>query len=212
MKICKEAYEKGFQVNTHAIGDSAVRNMLNLYAYILKDFNAKRWRIEHSQLVNPDDLIKFKKYSIIPSVQTSHATSDMYWAEQRLGAERIKNAYAYKALLAQNGWLISGSDFPVENINPLLGFYAAVSRKDLKGFPQNGFQMENALSRDEALKAMTIWAAKGCFEDREKGSIEDGKLADFIITDKDIMTVPDSEIPSVKVIATYIGGEKVFSK
>lgn len=209
-KICAEAYAYGYQVNTHAIGDSAVRTILKIYSAFLIGSNDLRWRIEHSQVVDPDDLDDYKKYNVIPSVNMVHATSDMYWAEDRLGKTRIKYAYAYKDLLNTNGWLCNGSDFPVENINPLYGFYAAVSRKDMKAYPEEGFQKENALTRDEALKAMTIWAAKSFFEEKEKGSIEAGKYADFVVLDKDILSVMENEIPTVKVLMTFINGEKVY--
>ena len=209
--ICEKALKYGYQVNTHAIGDSGVRFILNIYGEFLKDTNDLRWRIEHSQVVHPDDFKLFKKYSIIPSVQPTHATSDMYWAEDRLGEKRITDAYAYKKLLQQNGWIISGTDFPVEDINPLYTFYAAVARKDLKAYPENGFQMENALTCEEALKSMTIWAAKGSFEENEKGSIEPGKNADFVVLDKDIMKIEVNKIPNVKVVKTFVGGEEVYS-
>jgi hypothetical protein len=209
-EICAMAFKYGYQVNTHAIGDSAMRVVLDIYGSFLKNKNDLRWRIEHSQVVSPDDISKFGKYSIIPSVNTVHATSDMYWAEMRLGTDRVKFAYAYKNLLEQNKWLCNGSDFPVENINPIYGFYAAVVRRDLKGYPDKGFQTENALSRIEALKAMTIWAAKSFFEENEKGSIESGKYADFVILDRDIMTVDEKEIPLAKVLMTFINGKKVY--
>ncbi len=208
--ICNILYKAGFQVNTHAIGDSAVRMVLKTYAKYLKGENDKRWRIEHAQVVSPIDFHYFGEYSIIPAVNTTHATSDMYWAEDRLGAERIKTAYAYKQLLAENNWCTNGSDFPIESINPLFGFYAAVARMDHKGYPKDGFQIENALTRQEALKAMTIWAAKGSFAENERGSIEVGKYADFVILDRDIMEVDQSEIYNTVVKATYIQGEKVF--
>lgn len=209
--ICEIAMKYGYQVNTHAIGDSAMRTVLDIYSYFLKSKNDLRWRIEHSQVVSPDDIDKFGKFSIIPSVNMVHATSDMYWAEKRLGATRIKFAYAYKNLLQQNGWLCNGSDFPVENINPIYGFYAAVMRKDLKGFPEKGFQIENAISREEALKAMTIWAAKSFFEEDEKGSVEAGKYADIVVLDRDIMTVAEKDIPLAKIVMTFINGKKVYS-
>jgi predicted amidohydrolase YtcJ len=208
---CNIAYENNYQVNTHAIGDSAVRQVLKIYAEILKGKNDRRWRIEHSQVVDPNDITMFGGLSIIPSVQPTHATSDMYWAEARLGKDRVKNAYAYKSLLLQNSWIPFGTDFPIEEIDPLLTFYAAVFRMDIKGFPDNGFQIENAISRSDALKAMTIWAAKACFEENEKGSLEAGKYADFVILDKDIMTIPEKEVLSVKVLKTFIRGEKVYS-
>lgn len=209
--ICAEAYKYGYQVNTHAIGDSAVRTILNIYAEYLKGANDLRWRIEHSQVVAPVDLGNYKKYNVIPSVNMVHATSDMYWVVDRLDETRVKYAYAYKDLLNTNGWLCNGSDFPIENINPVYGFYAAVCRKDLKGFPDDGFQKENALTRIEALKAMTLWAAKSFFEEREKGSIEPGKYADFVVLDKDILSVPENEISSANVLMTFVNGEKVYS-
>lgn len=210
-EICELAYKHGYQVNTHCIGDEANRLMLHIYADILKGKNDKRWRIEHAQLIHPDDFTLFSGYSVIPSIQASHATSDMPWAENRLGPERIKYAYAYKMLLETNGWLANGSDFPVEDIDPLKGFYAAVSRKDLKGNPPGGFQMENALTREEALKAMTIWAAKAAFEENEKGSLEAGKFADFVVLDRDIMQVEEAEIPETKVMMTVIAGKTVYN-
>ncbi|MFH0866342.1 MAG: amidohydrolase family protein [Bacteroidota bacterium] len=209
--ICAEAFKYGYQVNTHAIGDSAVRTVINLYAQFLKGTNDLRWRIEHSQIVDPVDLKSFSKFNIIPSVNMIHATSDMYWAKDRLDETRIKYAYAYNDLLKTNGWLCNGSDFPVENIDPVYGFYAAVCRKDLKGFPDDGFLKENAITRIDALKAMTIWAAKSFFEEKEKGSIEPGKYADFVVFDKDILSVPENEIPTAKVLMTFINGEKVYN-
>jgi predicted amidohydrolase YtcJ len=204
-------YEKGFQMNTHCIGDSANRLILDVYGKVLKDVNDKRWRIEHAQVIHPKDFNKFKKYTIIPSIQSTHATSDMYWAEDRLGPERVKGAYAYKDLLEQNGMVALGTDFPVEGINPMNTFYAAVIRKDNKGYPDNGYQMENALSRKEALKGMTIWAAISNFEENEKGSLEVGKAADFVIMDTDIMEAKEDKILGAKVLETFINGESVFS-
>jgi hypothetical protein len=210
-EVCKLAFENNYQVNTHAIGDSANRMILNTYAEYLGGKNDLRWRIEHAQVVEPADFHYFEDYSIIPSVQPTHATSDMYWAGDRLGPVRIKNAYALKKLLQTNQWIPLGTDFPVEKINPIYTFYAAVARKDLNQWPKDGFQTENALSREEALKGMTTWAAKGSFEEGQKGSLEKGKFADFIILDKDIMTIPENEIPAVKVLATYSNGIKVYS-
>jgi len=210
-EMCRKAYDAGFQVNTHAIGDSGNRIMLKTYARYLKGPNDRRWRVEHAQVVNRDDLHYFKDFSIIPSIQTTHCTSDMYWAEERLGPERIKTAYAYHDLLQQNGWLINGTDFPVEGISPLRTFYAAVARKDLKGWPEGGFQPENALTREEALKSITIWPAKGSFEEDFKGSIEPGKVADFVLLDKDIIEIPENEVPYIKVVATYLDGVQLLS-
>lgn len=199
-----------FQMCTHAIGDSANRVMLNIYNKVLKGKNDKRWRIEHAQVVNPNDFNLFGKANVIPSVQPTHATSDMYWAGQRLGASRVKDAYAYKQLLKQNGWIPLGTDFPVENINPLLTFYAATVRADAKGFPKGGFQIENALTPQEALRGMTIWAAKANFEENEKGSLEIGKFADFVILDHDILKATPQNILNTKVLKTYLNGEKVY--
>ena len=201
-----------FQMCTHAIGDSANREILNIYNKYLKAGNDKRWRIEHAQVINENDFDLFGKASVIPSVQPTHATSDMYWAGDRLGTERLKNSYALKKLLQQNGWLPLGTDFPVEDISPFKTFLAAVFRRDATGFPDSGFQKENALSREEAIRGMTIWAAKADFLENETGSIEAGKKADFIILDKDLMHIPENEILNTKIVATYSGGKKVYGK
>ena len=211
-KYCQKALDHGYQVNTHAIGDSANRLMLNVYGEYLKDKNDLRWRIEHCQVVASDDFELFEKYSIVPSSQPTHATSDMYWADERLGSERIKGAYAYRQLLDAYGWIPLGTDFPIENINPLYTYYAAIERKDLKGWPEDGFQTENALSRTDALKGMTIWAAMAAFEEKVRGSIEPGKNADFVVLEKDIMTIPGHEIPEVKVVRTFVDGKEVYGK
>jgi predicted amidohydrolase YtcJ len=202
----------GFQMCTHAIGDSGNRTILNVYARHLDRKNDLRWRIEHAQVINKNDLDVFGEYNIIPSVQPTHATSDMYWAKDRLGQQRLSGAYAYKDLLKQNGWLPLGTDFPVEDISPVKTFYAAVVRKDANGWPSKGYMMQNALSREEALKGMTIWAAKSNFEENEKGSIEKGKFADFIIIDEDLMSINEKDILRTKILATYVNGEKVFER
>jgi hypothetical protein len=203
--------QKGFQINTHCIGDSANRTILDLYAKHLKGKNDLRWRIEHAQVLSPEDFDKFGKYAIIPSVQPTHATSDMFWALDRLGKERLRDAYAYQDLLKQNNMLALGSDFPVEDINPLYGFHAAVARKDAQGNPVDGFQMENALSREHALRGMTIWAAYAAFEEKEKGSIETGKLADFVILEKDILKIPVNETRDTKIVRTFLGGKVAYN-
>ena len=203
--------ESDFQVNTHAIGDSANRIMLDIYGKYLKGKNDRRWRIEHAQIISPTDFVKFANFSIIPSVQPTHATSDMYWAEDRLGATRIKGAYAYQDLLKQYGMLALGSDFPVEHYNPMFGFHAAVARVDSKGYPIGGFNPENTISREDALRGMTIWAAFASFEEKSRGSIEKGKAADFVILNDDILKVDESKLRDVKVLRTIIDGESVFT-
>lgn len=200
------------QMCTHAIGDSGNRQLLNIYAQVLKGKNDRRWRIEHAQIVSENDFGFFTSHNIIPSVQPTHATSDMYWAEERVGAERMRGAYAYKRLLETNGWMPLGTDFPVEYISPFKTFYAAVFRKDAKDFPAGGFQMVNALTREQTLRGMTIWAAKAAFEEKEKGSLEKGKAADFIMLDNDLITCKEQVILQTKVLYTYINGEKVFGK
>jgi predicted amidohydrolase YtcJ len=210
--VAKIIYEKGWQMCTHAIGDSGNRTMLKTYARYLKGKNDLRWRIEHAQVVNENDFHFFGNYNIIPSVQPTHATSDMYWAEQRLGPARVKGAYAYRQLLKENNWIPLGTDFPVEDISTFKTFFAAVIRQDTKGFPAGGYQMENSLTREETLRGMTIWAAKASFEEKQKGSLEKGKFADFIILDTDLMSCEAAAILKAKVLATYSAGKKVYGK
>lgn len=211
-EVAEKIAKHNFQMCTHAIGDSANRSILKIYNKVLGGKNDKRWRIEHAQVVAREDFGLFGTANVVPSVQPTHATSDMYWAGDRLGQARLKGAYAYKQLMQQNGWLPLGTDFPVEDINPIFTFYAATVRKDAKNYPAGGFQMENALSREEALRGMTIWAAKANFEEKEKGSIEKGKFADFIILDQDLMRTDPSKILNTQVLKTYVNGEKVYEK
>ncbi len=208
--VAEKLINTNFQMCTHAIGDSGNRIILKIYAELLKGKNDKRWRVEHAQVIDSSDFHYFGENNIIPSVQPTHATSDMYWAELRLGSSRIKNAYAYKKLLNQNDWMPLGTDFPVEYISPLKTFLAAVTRKDADGYPKNGFQTENALSREQTIRGMTIWAARAAFEENEKGSLETGKSADFIMLDTDLMHCQEKEILKTKVISTFINGEKVY--
>ena len=209
-KICQLAYDNNYAVATHCIGDSANRLMLNTYGKFLKSKNDRRWRIEHSQIIHTYDFSKFAQFSIVPSIQTTHCTSDMYWAENRVGEERIKGAYSYQTLLNQLEWLPNGTDFPVENIEPLFTFYAGVFRMDSKGWPEGGWQMDEGLSREQTLRSMTIWAAKSSFDEHEKGSLENGKWADFIILDTDLMTASPKEVLDTKILSTWSAGEKVF--
>ena len=204
--------KKRWQMCTHAIGDSGNRTILKVYAKYLKGKNDLRWRIEHAQVVNQNDFKLFGDYSVVPSVQPTHATSDMYWAGDRLGPERVKGAYAFKQLLEQNGWIPLGTDFPVEDISPFKTFYAAVVRKDAKGWPNSGYQIENALTREQALRGMTIWAARSNFEENEKGSLEKGKFADFVILDADLMKAAPEKLLHVNVLKTFVSAEKVYEK
>ncbi|MDF0706577.1 amidohydrolase [Flagellimonas okinawensis] len=194
-----------YQMNTHAIGDSANIVVLRAYDKALEGKTDRRWKVEHAQVISPSDFDYYEK-GIIPSVQPTHATSDMYWAEDRLGSERVQGAYAYKDLLNKAGLVALGTDFPVEQVSPFLTFYAAVARQDVEQYPEGGFQMENALSREQTLKGMTIWAAYSNFEEGEKGSIEPGKFADFVILSDDIMTIPSEEIPNVSAEHVFLGG------
>ncbi len=211
-KICQLALDNNFIVATHAIGDSANRLVLNTYGKFLKGKNDRRWRIEHAQVINQNDFSKFAEFSIVPSIQATHCTSDMTWAGTRLGEERIKGAYAYKTLLAQNGWLPNGTDFPVENIDPLYTFFASVFRTDFNGSPEGGWQLNEGLSPEQTLRSMTNWAAKAAFEENEKGSLEPGKFADFVILDTDLMTATPKEVLKAKVESTWIAGENVFGE
>lgn len=206
----KLAYDHGYQMIIHAIGDAATRRIIDVYSQYLQGPNNLRWRIEHAQVVHPDDFERLGQYSIIPAIQSIHATSDMRWAGSRLGPERLKNSYAQQRLLAQNDWIPNGTDFPVEEIYPLWTYHAAVFRKDHTGYPEGGFQMEEALTREQALRSMTIWAAMAAFEENEKGSLEAGKMADFIMLDHDIMETTEAEILQTKVLGTWIGGKAMF--
>jgi hypothetical protein len=199
-----------FQINTHCIGDSSNRLILNLYGKYLQGKNDLRWRIEHAQVVNVNDFYLYNQYNIIPSVQPTHATSDMYWAEKRLGKNRIKGAYAFQQLLEQNQLIALGSDFPVEHVNPLYGFHAAITRQDAQNYPEGGFEIANALDRVQTLKGMTIWAAYASFWEKEIGSLEVGKYADFIILNEDIMTISPEKTRNVKIKETWVQGERVY--
>jgi predicted amidohydrolase YtcJ len=209
--LAARLYNSEFQMNTHAIGDSANSVVLKTYDSLLQNDENRRWRVEHAQVMDNRDFKYFDGENIIPSVQPTHATSDMYWAEDRLGEQRTGFAYAYKTLLDNAGKVALGTDFPIENVNPFLTFYAAVARQDLENHPEGGFNPDEKLSREETLKGMTIWAAYANFEDQEKGSLELGKFADFILVDQDPMKVELNKIPVTKVLSTYIGGEKVYS-
>jgi predicted amidohydrolase YtcJ len=201
--------KKGFQMNTHAIGDAANHEVLNAYKKVLTIDPDPRWRIEHAQVVSEIDR-EFFGSKILPSIQPTHATSDMFWADERLGEGRIKNAYAYKTLLDWSGRVALGTDFPVEHVSPLKTFYASVARTTEKQLPLGGFQIEDGLTRTEALKGMTIWAAYANFEEEIKGSIEVGKMADMVILKEDIMEIDINTVTNIDVVATIVDGVIVY--
>ena len=209
-KKLKKIKDFGFQACTHAIGDSTNRTILKSYGEILKTSNDFRWRVEHVQCISPEDIHLFKKYNIIPSVQPTHATSDFSWALLRLGKNRLTNCYRYQTLFEENRIIALGTDFPVEEINPIHTFYAAVFRKNKDGLPLNGFQKNESLNRLDALKGMTIWPALANFEENEKGSLEINKAADMIVLDKDILDENQKKILNTKVLYTIIDGEIVY--
>jgi predicted amidohydrolase YtcJ len=213
-RIAELALRTGFQVGVHAIGDRGNRIVLDAYEKALKAVPTAdhRFRIEHAQVISPADIPRFAKLGVIPSMQTSHQTSDMRWAETRLGPERIKGAYAWRSLLNTGVIIPNGTDFPVEQVNPLISFHSAVTRQDSTGWPAGGWYPDQVMTRAEALKAMTIWAAYAGFQEKLMGSITPGKYADFVILDHDIMTVPVSEILSTHVNSTWIGGRTVYER
>jgi hypothetical protein len=212
LEKAERLYQAGFQVNTHCIGDSANTMVLNWYEQVVDTDRKHRWRIEHAQLVRENDQERFAALAVIPSVQPTHATSDMYWAEERIGSERIRYAYPYQDLLRKTGLLALGTDFPVEGIDPLKTFYAAIFRQDVKGWPEGGFTPQQRLTREQALRGMTIWAAYAQFEEKEKGSLEKGKNADFVVLDKDLLKAEREELLQTKVLNTVVNGKLVFTR
>ncbi len=200
----------GLQANTHCIGDSSLSLVLQAYAEVLGGTNDNRWRIEHAQVTDQADWNLFQENSIVPSVQPTHATSDMKWAEERIGKDRLRTAYAYKSLMELNGWIPLGTDFPVEDIDPLKTFVSAVFRRKLSGEPNGGFEVQEALTAEQALKGMTIWAALAEFQETNLGSIEVGKSADFVILNSNLLKSSFETASQTKVQATFIKGEKVY--
>ncbi len=212
--VAESALRHGFQVATHAIGDRGNRNVLDAYEAALKAVPRAdhRFRVEHAQIIDPADIPRFAALGVIPSMQGSHQTSDMRWAQDRLGPSRIRGAYAWASLLNTGVVVPNGSDAPVEEVNPLISFHSSVTREDATGWPQGGWYPEQRMTRDQALKSMTIWPAYAGFQDSVMGSITPGKYADFTVLDRDIMQVPESEILKTGVVATYVGGKSVYTK
>lgn len=210
----KAAREAGFQVATHAIGDATNRQILDAYEKVLKEMpdSDHRYRIEHAQVIALEDIPRFAQLGVLPSMQSVHATSDKNMAEDRVGPERIKGAYAWRKLINAGSILPNGSDAPVELVNPYHGIYAAVTRKDRAGDPEGGWYGGECLTREEALQSFTIWGAFAAFEEDMKGSIEAGKLADFTVIDRDLMTCPEADLKDILVLRTVVGGEVVYQR
>jgi predicted amidohydrolase YtcJ len=213
-EVAERALKTGFQVNTHAIGDRGNRIVLDAYEQALKAVPVAdhRFRIEHAQIINPDDIPRFASLGVIPSMQASHQTSDMYWAGTRLGSTRLLGAYAWRSLLNNGSIIPNGSDFPVEQVNPLISFHAAFSRQDARDWPPNGWYPEQKMTRDEALRSITLWPAYAAFQENVMGSLTPGKLADFVVLDQDIMRVAPEQVLRTQVLATFVGGKAVYER
>ncbi len=211
-RVAELGLRHGFQVNIHAIGDRGNRIALDAFAAALKAVPRAdhRFRIEHAQVISPPDIPRFAALGVIPSMQSTHQTSDMRWAEARLGPQRIRGAYAWRSLLNTGAIIPNGTDFPVEEVNPIITFHSAVTRQDATNWPPGGWYPGEAMTREEALKSMTIWAAFAGFQENVMGSLTPGKYADFVILDRDIMTIKENEILSTRVLATYLGGIAVY--
>ena len=203
---------RGFQINVHAIGDRGNRIALDGFESALRRYPRAdhRFRVEHAQVISPEDIPRFARLGVIPSMQATHQTSDMRWAETRVGPQRIRGAYAWRSLLNTGVVIPNGTDFPVEEVNPLLTFHAAVTRQDPAGAPPGGWFPDQKMTREEALQSMTIWPAYAGFQEAVMGSITPGKYADFVVLDRDIMRVPDDDILKARVLSTWIGGKPVY--
>ncbi len=214
--IAKRSLDRGFQLCTHAIGDSGNRFILTVYEFVLSgaklDFDSVRWRIEHAQVIHPDDFKRFGSSGIIASVQPTHCTSDMVWAEQRLGPERVKGAYAWRSLIESGARLCLGSDAPVESCSPLWGIYSAVTRQDHAGNPARGWYADQIMSIHEAVRGYTVNSAYAAFEDHMKGTIEKGKFADLVVLSDDITKIRPSEILTAKIRMTLVNGKVMYRK
>lgn len=218
-ELARDAVARGYQVCTHAIGDRANREVLDAYAAAIREAAPSggagaradlRFRIEHAQLLAPADIPRFAQLGVIASMQPTHCTSDMRWVDARVGPERSRGAYAWNSLLKSGATLAFGSDFPVESHNPMLGLHAAVTRQTVDGQPAGGWHAEERLSREQTLRAHTLGAAYAAFEENDKGTLKPGKLADFVIVDRDYFTCPDRDIALMKTLMTVIGGDVVY--
>jgi predicted amidohydrolase YtcJ len=212
--VSERALRSGWQVATHAIGDRANRLALDAYEAALKAVPTAdhRFRIEHAQIIHHDDIGRFATLGVIPSMQASHQTSDMYWAGSRLGTERLRGAYAWRSLLATGVIIPNGSDFPVEMVDPLISFHAAIARQDADDFPVGGWYPEQRMTREEALRSMTIWPAKAAFQEQVLGSLTSGKYADFVLLDQDIMRIAPELVLRTRVEQTWVGGTMVYER
>jgi predicted amidohydrolase YtcJ len=210
----RRVFSCGFQAGVHAIGDAANRQVMDAYEKVLAEFpdNPGRHRMEHAQILHPDDIARFGKLGVIAAMQPTHATSDMYWADERLGPDRLAGAYPWQSLLNSGARLAFGSDFPVEEVNPMLGIFAAVTRQDTRGWPQGGWLPGERVSREAAIRAFTLDAAYAGFMEQLTGSLETGKRADFIVLDQDIMRIPAADIADLRVAETWVDGERVFAR
>jgi len=210
----RQVFSCGLQAGVHAIGDAANRQVLDAYEQALAEYpdNPGRHRMEHAQILNRDDIPRFEELGVIAAMQPTHATSDMYWAGERLGPQRLAGAYAWQSLLDSGAVLAFGSDFPVEEVNPMLGIYAAVSRQDTAGWPEGGWQVQERISREDAIRAFTLDAAYAGFMEQQIGSLETGKRADFIVLQEDVLRIPVEMIPEIQVLQTWLNGEQVFSR
>jgi predicted amidohydrolase YtcJ len=213
-EVAAKALRAGFQVNTHAIGDRGNRLVLDSYEAVFKATPTAdhRFRVEHAQILHSDDIPRFAELGVIPSMQASHQTSDMYWAGNRLGETRLRGAYAWRSLLESGVIIPNGSDFPVEYVNPLISFKASVTRQDARNWPAGGWYPEQKMTRDEGLKSMTLWPAYSAFQENELGSLSAGKRADFVVLNQDLMRVPDAVLSETKVLSTWVGGVKVYER
>lgn len=210
--LAQECYKYGFQLCTHAIGDRGNRMVLDTYAKILNGNNNNRWRIEHAQMIAEEDIAKFVQNDIIPSMQPSHCTSDMRWLDGRIGTDRLNRISRWKTFINNGLKIAGGSDCPIEKGNPILEFYAAVTRKNSAGLPAKGWQAQEKVSRVEALKMFTTWAAYGAFEEEKRGKIKKDFDADLTVLSKNILTCPENEIPQTEVLLTIVGGEVVYRR